>query len=1101
MFFVAALSLSAAFAANAAVTPLPSLGEPALSPDRSEIAFVSGGDIWTAPAKGGEARLLVSHPATESRPLYSPDGTKLAFTSTRTGNGDIYVLTFATGQLTRLTFSDSPELLDGWSRDGKWLYFTSSTNDVGSANDIFRVSVNGGTPLEVTRDRFFNEFRGAPSPDGTRLAFVAKGMSYAQWWRHGHSHIDESEIWIKQISDAGTYKRVVEEDAKQGWPMWSEDGQSIFYTSDRSGAENIFRQPLGEKSTPKQLSHFDDGRLLWPSISYDGREIVFERNFTIWKLDTRSGSVAQVPIKLRGAVSTPEVTHQQLTQFSDLALSPDGKKIALIAHGEVFAASAADGGDAIRITHTAAPELSVHWSPDSNRIIYTSTRNGHEQLFQYDLTKNSEAQLTNSNQDDESALFSPDGKLLAFVRGERELRVLSLDTKKDRTLASGFLQNPVLAWSPDSKFIAYTSVGAKSFRNVNVAPADGAQKAQPVTFLANGETATRIAWSPDGKYLLFDTAQRSEPSEMARLDLLPHLPKFREDQFRELFRTPQQTPDRSPTTQPDKPPDKPADVPVPAIANEALESTADRDAKSAHKKPEPTRVVFAGIRERLTFVPLGFDSGQPVISPDGKTLIFLAITGNQRNLYSYPLDELATTPPSPHQLTSTATPKSHYQFTPDSKQLYFLDAGHVTSMPVDTHVPKTINVTAALDVDFDDEKLAAFEEGWGVLNKRFYDPEFHGQNWSHLHDVYAPYIAGSRTPDEMRRVINLMIGELNSSHSGINPPPRTPAFQPTPFSPAVTPIGRLGLRFEREPYEGGQGLVIREVVPLGPAALEGTIKTGEVLLSVDGEAIGQQTNLDSLLQNKVDRRVVLEIGAAGRGAQKREVIVRPVSLSTEKGLLYRSWVEGNRAYVERVSGGKLGYVHLADMSSQSLTQLYIDLDVQNQTKEGVVIDIRDNNGGFVNEYALDVFTRKNYLTMTPRNGSPAPARPYLGQRALGLPTILVTNQDSLSDAEDFTEGYRALKLGKVVGEPTAGWIIYTGGTQLIDGSVIRVPFIRVQAEDGQTMEMHPRPVDILVERLVGDALNGPGGQPAKDRQLDRAVEELLGQISHDHSAQ
>ncbi len=306
----------------------------------------------------------------------------------------------------------------------------------------------------------------------------------------------------------------------------------------------------------------------------------------------------------------------------------------------------------------------------------------------------------------------------------------------------------------------------------------------------------------------------------------------------------------------------------------------------------------------------------------------------------------------------------------------------------------------------------------------------------------------------------------------------------------MTPVGHLGLRFEREPYEAGKGLIIREVIPLGPAALEGSVKIGETLLSIDGDPIGPQTNLDSLLENKVDRRVVLQIGAAGNPSHKREAIVRPVSLATEKGLLYRSWVEANRAYVDRISGGKLGYVHIADMSSQSLTQLYIDLDVQNQTKEGVIIDIRDNNGGFVNEYALDVFTRKNYLTMTPRGGSSAPARPFLGQRALELPTVLVTNQGSLSDAEDFTEGYRALKLGKVVGEPTAGWIIYTSNTPLIDGSVIRVPSIRVQAADGQTMEMHPRPVDVFVERMAGESLNG------KDSQLDRAAKELLAQVSH-----
>ncbi|MBV8829608.1 MAG: PD40 domain-containing protein, partial [Acidobacteriaceae bacterium] len=369
------LAASLVFAAAAihasAVQPLPSLGEPALSPDRSEIAFVSGGDIWTVAAKGGAARLLVSHPATESRPLYSPDGTRLAFTSTRTGNGDIYVLTFSTGELTRITYSDSLDLLDGWSPDGKWLYFTSTANDIANTSDIFRVSSAGGTPLEVLRDRYYSEFRGAPSPDGTHIAFVTRGISSNQWWRHGHSHLDESEIWIKGIADNTPYQRVVEEDAKQGWPMWSADGQSIFYMSDRSGTENIYRQRIGApNSEAKAVTNFKDGRLLWPSVSYDGREIVFERNFSIWKLDTQSASAAQVPITLRGSVSSPQVDHIQTTQFNDLALSPDGKKVALISHGEVFAASSApESGRATRITRTPAPETSIEWSPDSKRLL------------------------------------------------------------------------------------------------------------------------------------------------------------------------------------------------------------------------------------------------------------------------------------------------------------------------------------------------------------------------------------------------------------------------------------------------------------------------------------------------------------------------------------------------------------------------------------------------------------------------------------------------------------------------------------------------------------------------------------------------------------
>jgi len=203
------------------------------------------------------------------------------------------------------------------------------------------------------------------------------------------------------------------------------------------------------------------------------------------------------------------------------------------------------------------------------------------------------------------------------------------------------------------------------------------------------------------------------------------------------------------------------------------------------------------------------------------------------------------------------------------------------------------------------------------------------------------------------------------------------------------------------------------------------------------------------------------------------------------GLLYRQWVEERRALVDRVSGGKIGYVHIADMSDGSLQQLYIDLDAQNEAKQGVVVDVRNNNGGYINGYALDVFTRQNYLTMTPRDLPPVPSRQNLGQRALGLPTVLVTNESSLSDAEDFTEGYRSLKLGKVVGEPTAGWIIFTGAQQLIDGSAVRVPGWRIQDMRGQTMEMHPRPVDVEVERPLGETETG------SDAQLERAVKELL----------
>src|SRR5215207_6806539 len=181
-------------AAAAKAEPRPYFYEPAISPDRREIAFVSGGDIWTAPAEGGEARLLVSHPATELRPLWSPDGRRLAFVSTRTGNGDLYVLELGAGTVRRVTYDDAPEVLDAWSRDGRWLYFSSGAGEVGNMQDVHRVRADGGTPMPVAADRYASEYWGAPSPDGRALAVTARGVVCGQWWRHGHSHLDESEI-------------------------------------------------------------------------------------------------------------------------------------------------------------------------------------------------------------------------------------------------------------------------------------------------------------------------------------------------------------------------------------------------------------------------------------------------------------------------------------------------------------------------------------------------------------------------------------------------------------------------------------------------------------------------------------------------------------------------------------------------------------------------------------------------------------------------------------------------------------------------------------------------------------------------------------------
>jgi tricorn protease len=1062
-----------AAAASAQTTKAaPSFSEPAIAPDRAEIAFVSGGDIWTAPLAAGsaatpaEAHLLIANPAYDSRPRYSPDGKRLAFVSTRTGNGDIYVYTFATGEVRRLTFEDSPEWLDAWSRDGKWLYFTSNSNDIAGMNDVFRVSSEGGTSMLVSGDRYAPEFFAAPGPDGT-VAINARGnQAFGQWWRKGHSHIDESEIWLVKEGSTPTYQRLsAAGGAKQVWPMWSADARTVYFVSDRSGAQNIWAQSSSPGSEARQITKFQDGRVLWPVISYDGKTIVFERDFGIWKLDTSSGQASAVPLTRRSAPQSPESQHLTLnSQFQELVLSPDGKKIAFIAHGEVFAASAKDGGNAKRVTYTVPPESNPAWSTDSKQIVYSSARDGDARLFLYDFTSDKEMQLTQQGPgNDSDAIFSPDGKYIAFERDGREVRLYDIAQKQDRLLSSSDVRrSPApLVWSPDSKWLAFYSLSNKDFRNVFVAPVSGAtSEAKPVTFLSN-TFGGPLVWSPDGSYLLFVSGQRTEESMLARVNLVPRTPKFREDQFKELFQ------------------DRPGRPPNATGGGGASGGQASTDKPS----PKPVEVDFTDIRRRLQIINSGLDAGNVIISPDGKTLLLVAAVANQLNLYTYPYDELSREPAVARQLTSTPEGKSSPQFSPDGKEVYFLGGGRVQVINVDTRQARPINVTAEMDVDFQKEKMAVFQQAWSIKRDTFYDPKFHGVDWNAVHEVYASRIAGAATPDEMRRLLNLMVGELNASHSGVGAPGAGGGGgAPGPGS------GRLGLRFDRIEYENNGRLRVTEVIALSPAAISG-IKSGEYLLSIDGKSIGAHISLEELMAYTSGRRVEATVSASADGAGKRSVTLMPVSINAEKQLLYRQWVEERRAYVEKVSGGRLGYAHMIDMGAGSLAQLYVDLDVENHGREGVVIDVRNNNGGFVNVYAIDVLARRPYLNMTFRGrNAAAPARSTLGQRALELPTALVVNQHSLSDAEDFTEGYRALKLGKVIGEPTAGWIIYTGGQTLLDGSSIRTPQIRITDNTGQTMEMNPRQVDVPVTRPVGESYSG------KDSQLDAAVAELLKQI-------
>ena len=1071
LLLVTATTSAAAQTRPAVRQARPSFAEPSIAPDRSEIAFVSGGDIWVVPTAGGEAHLLISHPATESRPMYSPDGTRVAFMSNRAGSMDIWLLTLATGDVRQVTFDDGNEQLDGWSRDGTFIYFSSSAHDVGGNTDVYRVRASGGTPMPVSADRYAAEFMSAPSPDGSATAVVARGFGQSQWWRKGHSHLDESELWLVRGDGARapTYEQVLTRDAKQQWPMWSGDGSALYYVSDQGGAQNLWTKPL-RSGEARRLTSFTDGRVLWPSIDPPGREIVFERDFGIWRYEVAAHRAQPVPITLRGASATGADQHLVITTgFQQIALSPDGRKLAFLAHGEVFVARADSGGDAMRLTRTPAAESELTWAPDSRRIAYASNRDGAWHLYVYDLVKNEETQMTRGEKSDVNPRWSPDGTQLAFLRDARELRVADVASHNERLVATSifgrppFLSERPVVWSPDGRYLAYLGAGTKLMVNAYVVPAAGGAPTQ-VSWLANTRANT-LSWSADGTYLVLDSGMRLEPGIAARVDLIPRTPRLREDALAAMFR--------------DTTPGRIGPPPAPPTTPRRDSSLTSDSSRAVLRAPRATRVVAEGIRERLAVLPTGVDVASEMISPDGRQLLLVATAANQQQLFVFPLDELSTEPPIARQLTTTPGFKSSVQWAPDSKSVWYLEQGRVVNLPVESRAPRQVAFRAELDVDFAREKMEVFNQAWEYLNDNFYDPSFHGANWNAVREAYAPIIAGARTPDEMRRLLNLMIGEMNASHMGISGPGGGTGLPGT---------GRLGLHFQRAAYEQRGQLEVTEVIPLSPAALSDRIRVGDFILAVDGARVGPGFNLDSALNFKFDHRVVLTVAADASGRDKRDVALRAVNGNTEKALLYRAWVAERRAYVSRVSNGRLGYVHMNDMGGNAINQLNLDLDAEGHAKEGVVLDIRFNNGGFVNGHALDVLSRQPYVLMVRRGVPPVPGRPVLGQRALEAPTILVTNQATLSDGENFTEGYRTMKLGKVVGEPTAGWDVYTGAGTMVDGSSVRLPFMKNASLDGKALELVPRAVDIRVDRPLGESYTG------KDTQLDAAVKELLLEI-------
>jgi tricorn protease len=1075
---------------------------PQIAPDGRSVAFVHSNDIWIVPIDGGWAERVTANPAVHYSPRFAPDGSALAFGSTRTGNGDLYLLPLDGGEVRQLTFHDMFSDVECWSPDGRWLFFTSYRDQQGTA--VYKLPISGGTPIRLFGDPYEGYEDLAISPDGAQLAFANNGGA---WWRRGPSGTLHSAIWtVGAQAGAEDFRQRIAEPALNRWPLWAPDGRSLYFVSDRDGVENLWVQPLGpEGGAPRQLTHFGEGRLLWPALDRAGATIVFEREFSIWRCDTATGEAAPLELRVRSDYKANPVRVLGYTrELSELALAPDGKKIAFVIRGEVFADFAEKDvdrekrqGQAFRLTNTPARESDVCWTPDSKQLIFLSDRHGEQELYSYEFARRAEQRLTDSPAPKSSPCISPDGKWIAFIQGQDTICLLERASGTTRVFGTGsfyYTYGPgaasgALAWSPDSRWLAFVAQDEHFFSNLYVQSVEGGEPRQ-ITFLSNLH-AGDVLWAANGRFVVFTTGQYRAESQIARVDLLPPPPSFREDEFEKLFADPPKPPEQQPAApapaaaaastvpaegQSDER-ELPADEPP---ADEAPPEAAPPEPRGGEpQKPPPIEIAFDGIERRLQLItPLQMDARALAISPDSRDLIFLATVAGKTNLWTMPLDEHRREQ-APRQFTASSGWKSYTSFSPDGKKLFHLEDGQVIVRRFPEGDGQTLAVSAELTLDFEREKQQIFHEAWRLLRDNFYDPTFRGVDWQQVRERFAPLITGAQTRTELWTLLNLMCGELRASHTGVI------------GSGNRVLDGYLGLLFDPLEQEATGRLRVAQVVLDSPAALAAQpVRQGEYLVAVDGVPLTPETCLDRLLGRTVGRRVMLTLSDAPENGERREVAVRPIDSGSYNDLRYRAWVHANESYVHRISDGRLGYVHIRAMSYEAYLQFLADLDTEAHGKQGIVVDLRFNGGGHIASFILDVLSRRSMTKASYRGRAPLPDAHLAGNRVLDKPTIVVVNEHSGSNTEMFTEAYRRMGLGKVVGRTTAGAVIWTWSQRLLDGSVLRLPRIRVSDLDDADLEGSGRPADIDVDRVLGESARGV------DSQLDAAVRALLAQLGH-----
>lgn len=1015
------LLLLLALAGALEATPIRRALAPAVSPEGSRIAFSWQGDIWIGPAKGGPAMRLTVHPARDWLPVWFPDGNSIAFASDRYGSMDVFRLDADGTNLRRLTFEGAFEYPTSVSSDGRFIY---GYTNAWSVMDVFRVSATGGDIIRLSDHPLERAYWPTVAPDGRWVAHV-RGGTPGSWRSAGMRGAYSGEIWLAEATaPMRAHRNLTNDDANDLFPLFADDG-SITFVSNRSGTPNLWRMSADGKGA-RALTRYTSGRIAYPSISRDGRWAAFERGGAIALLDAQSGRIEEVEF-----VAPPDRRENPTARIvvssgvENFAFSPDGKRGAVAARGEVFLIPER-GGPTRRLTSNPAYDGAPEWL-NATTVLFVTGRTGRREIWTVTDRGVESPLLADAGADLVSPRVSPDGKWIAYYHDYREVRVVPAEGGAPRTLLTGdfrdgFYGDTRFSWSPDSQWIAAQLRATASASVVLVhVPSGKVDTVGRLVYRPNTDSTTGPEWLADGRGLYF-LGDEFAQTELFVIDLRPPSVTFLEDEL--------------------DPPAEKKDKPVVAV--------------------EP---YMSGILQRMRRLTTG-GASNPAASEDGKTL-YVTVGGQ---FGSVPAAGGTFTP------ITGVTGASRLRATPKTGRLHFVQGGRLMSYTPGAPNAALVPFAAEVVVDAQEEERALFAEICRLFELAFYDPKLHGRPWPELRKRYEAMLPSAVDRADFYNLIDEFLYELDSSHLG--------ASAPSGDTGASESTGFIGAEWDWAAFTNSGSFVVAGVLPGTPAAHpDSLLMVGDRLVAVDGVEIGPGRTLASLLSQKVGRRVELKVQRRGREVDVR---IRPASPATRSEANYQAWVARNREAVRKASGGRLGYVHYRQMNRDSHETWLREIRTGGEGKEGMVIDVRYNGGGSTAHQALGVMIRTPWLLRTERGqGLLRQSENLYRGEALEMPSVMLINQHSFSNAEIFAEGYRRLRLGKLVGEQTAGGVIGTAGVRLWDGGSVRLPSIGAYTIDGENLEGTGRKPDIQV-RFDPDAWTA-----GRDPQLEKAVETLL----------